>query len=57
MVKKYDIWSSGIVLYIMLTGHFPIIGNITQKLSENIKTGKYRKSGKEYKSISLEGKK
>ena len=55
--EKCDIWSSGVVLYIMLTGNFPFMGNNSHKLCENIKTGKYKKSGKEYKSISKEGKK
>ena len=54
--EKCDIWSAGIVLYIMLTGHVPFIGNTIHKLNQNIKTGKYRKNGKEYKSISLEAK-
>ena len=55
--EKCDIWSSGVVLYIMLTGRFPFFGNTSHKLYENIKTGKYRKTGKEYKAISKEGKK
>ena len=55
--EKCDIWSSGVVLYIMLTGKFPFFGNTSHKLCENIKTGKYRKAGKEYKAISKEGKK
>ena len=54
--EKCDIWSSGVVLYVMLTGNFPFIGNTTQKLFENIKSGRYRKSGKEYEAISNEGK-
>ena len=55
--EKCDIWSSGVVLYVMLTGNFPFAGKNSQKLFEIIKTGKYKKTGKEWEAISKEGKK
>ena len=54
--EKCDIWSAGVVLYVMLTGNFPFVGKTSQKLFESIKTGKYKTSGKEWEAISKEAK-
>jgi calcium-dependent protein kinase len=54
--EKCDIWSAGVVLYVMLTGNFPFVGQTSQKLFENIKTGKYKADGKEWEAISKEAK-
>jgi calcium-dependent protein kinase len=54
--EKCDIWSAGVVLYVMLTGNFPFVGATTQQLFENIKTGKFNTSLQEYKAISQKGK-
>ena len=54
--EKCDIWSAGVVLYVMLTGNFPFLGNTTQQLFENIKSGKYNTTVKEYKAISEKAK-
>ena len=54
--EKCDIWSAGVVLYVMLTGNFPFVGKTSQKLFESIKTGKYKTTGKEWEAISKEGK-
>ena len=54
--EKCDIWSAGVVLYVMLTGNFPFFGLTQQQLYENIKSGKYRTEGKEYEAISQKAK-
>ena len=54
--EKCDIWSAGVVLYVMLTGNFPFVGKTSQKLFESIKTGKYKTTGKEFEAISKQGK-
>ena len=54
--EKCDIWSAGVVLYVMLTGNFPFVGKTSQKLFENIKTGKYKNTGKEWEAISVQAK-
>ena len=54
--EKCDIWSAGVVLYVMLTGNFPFVGKTSQKLFESIKTGNYKKTGKEWEAISKEAK-
>ena len=54
--EKCDIWSAGVVLYVMLTGNFPFVGKTSQKLFESIKTGKYKQTGKEWEAISKEAK-
>ena len=54
--EKCDIWSAGVVLYVMLTGKFPFLGLTSEQLFENIKSGKYNTSGKEYLAISQRAK-
>ena len=54
--EKCDIWSAGVVLYVMLTGNFPFVGATSQNLFQNISTGKYKSNGPEWEAISPEAK-
>lgn len=54
--EKCDIWSAGVVLYVMLTGNFPFLGLTQPQLYENIKSGRYRTEGREYEAISQKAK-
>ena len=50
--EKCDIWSCGVILYILLVGYPPFKGNNTTELFENISIGKYSVSSTGWKKIS-----
>ena len=50
--KKCDIWSAGVILYILLLGFPPFKGKNTSDLFSKIKAGIFTKEGKEWDSIS-----
>lgn len=50
--EKCDVWSSGIILYILLCGYPPFLGNSDKETLEKVKSGIYDMSGDEWNGIS-----
>ena len=53
--EKCDVWSIGVLLFIMLCGKPPFWGESDKEILEKVKTGKYDWRDDEWKSISQEG--
>lgn len=60
MNKKYDekcdIWSCGVILYILLCGFPPFNGETDKEIMEKVKKGVYNFDFDEWKNISTEAK-
>jgi calcium-dependent protein kinase len=54
--EKCDIWSIGVILYILLSGKPPFDGNDDKEIVNNVRIGTYSLSGPEWKNISAEAK-
>jgi calcium-dependent protein kinase len=54
--EKCDIWSCGVILYILLVGYPPFSGMNTNELLANVARGEYSLRGSEWKSISSSAK-
>jgi len=50
--EKCDIWSVGIILYMLLSGNPPFNGNSDVQILEAIKAGKYSTEGGAWNEIS-----
>ena len=53
---KCDLWSMGVVLYILLSGKVPFPGESNKEIIENVLSGKYHFSHDEFKVVSSQAK-
>jgi calcium-dependent protein kinase len=54
--EKCDVWSCGVIMYILLCGYPPFKGKNHKEIFEKIKTGKFSFAGIEWRNISKEAK-
>lgn len=54
--EKCDIWSIGVILYILLSGKPPFFGDDDHQILNSVKIGTYSLQGAEWKAISNEAK-
>ena len=54
--EKCDIWSCGVIMYILLSGRPPFSGENDDEIMDNVATGKYDLSHSPFDKLSLSGK-
>lgn len=54
--EKCDIWSCGVILYILLSGKMPFGGSDDREVIQSITKGKFKMSGPDWAGISIEAK-
>ncbi len=54
--EKCDVWSCGVILYILLCGYPPFNGSSEKIIIENVLIGEFSIKGKEWEYISKEAK-
>lgn len=54
--QKCDIWSAGIIMYILLCGYPPFNGSSDEKIIEKIQRGKFIFPAEEWENVSAEAK-
>lgn len=50
--KKADIWSVGVLLYILISGNPPFEGKTNEELYNNINSGEFNFNGKEWDNMT-----
>ena len=54
--KKCDIWSCGVLMYVLLSGQFPFFGESKEEITKKILSGKFEFNIKYFKNISNKAK-
>lgn len=50
--KKCDIWSCGVIMYVLLSGHFPFFGKTEDEITKKILSGKFKFDERYFSNIS-----
>lgn len=54
--EKCDVWSCGVIMYILLSGELPFFGETEEIITKNILEGKYTFASDKFESVSKEAK-
>lgn len=54
--SKCDIWSAGVILYIMLCGYPPFYGDNDDEILQKVILGDYQMEGEEWDQVSQDAK-